>query len=148
MVGVVAVDGGDQPGPGRLDQASGAGPAAVAKAAGQPLGQAQVGQDDPLSQLGVAAGGVGLQPSLDFGRGVLVAWADVQDRMVGKLGDGGDTRHLVGFVHEGCVDGAAAKQWVVCLCRWFANLVGLSAQHPPRCNCPGKPSRQHDQQIW
>jgi hypothetical protein len=72
--GVVAVEGGDQPGPGRLDQVLGAGPAAVAKAAGQPLGQAQVGQDDPLSQLGVAAGGVGLQPSLDLGRGVLVAW--------------------------------------------------------------------------
>jgi hypothetical protein len=60
VVGVIAVDGGDQPGPGALHQVLGAGPAAVAEPPGQPVGHAQVGQDDALSQLGVAAGGVGL----------------------------------------------------------------------------------------
>jgi hypothetical protein len=60
---VVAVDGGDQPGSGGLAQVLGGGPAAVAVAAGQPVGQAQVGKDDPLAQSGIAAGGVVAQPA-------------------------------------------------------------------------------------
>src|SRR5215218_5414387 len=100
--GVVAVDGGDQPGPGALAQVLRSGPAAVAVAAGQPVGHTQVGQDDLLAQLGIAAGGVGLQPLLDLGRGSLVIGADVQDGIVGKLGRVADTGHLVGLVvHEG-----------------------------------------------
>src|SRR5215218_10218885 len=58
------------------------------------------------------------------------------------------TGHLVGLViHEGWVDGAAAKQWWSPLCRWFANLVASRPSARQDANCPGKPSRQHDQQI-
>jgi hypothetical protein len=91
VAGVIAVDGGDQPGPGGLDEILRGGPAAAAVAAGQPVGQAQVGQDDPLAQLGIAAGGVGLQPGIDLGAGSLVTGTDLNDGMVGKLGDG--SRH-------------------------------------------------------
>jgi hypothetical protein len=36
----------------------------------------------------------------------VVAWADVDARSVGKLGEGTGHRHLVGLVvHEGWVDG-------------------------------------------
>jgi hypothetical protein len=64
----------------------------VAVAAGQPIGQPQIGQDDPLSQRRVAAGGVLAQPPLNVGRGVLVAGANIQDGVVGNLGDGGGHR--------------------------------------------------------
>jgi hypothetical protein len=52
VAGVIAVDGGDRPGPIGLDQVLGAGPAAVAEPPGQPVGHAQVGQDDPLRSWG------------------------------------------------------------------------------------------------
>ena len=34
-------------------------------ALGQPVGQAEVGQDDPLAQDGIAAAGVVLEPAID-----------------------------------------------------------------------------------
>jgi hypothetical protein len=56
----------------------------------RPVGQAQVGQDDLLAQLGIAAGGVGLQPpALDGGRRGLVAWQDLRDRILARLGKPG-----------------------------------------------------------
>src|SRR5215216_5833374 len=108
---VVAVDGGDQPSPGGLDEVLGRRPTAVAVAAGQPIGQAQVGRDDPLPQHWVAAGGVLAEPCLDRGRRLLVARVDLQDGMVRKLGDGGRHRgtSLGLVVHEGWVDGAAQE---------------------------------------
>jgi hypothetical protein len=48
IAGVIAVDGGDQPGPGGLAQILRRGPAAVAIPVGEPIGQTQVGQRDPL----------------------------------------------------------------------------------------------------
>src|SRR5215216_2435819 len=58
---------------------------------------------------------------------------------MGKLGDGGGHRHLIGLViHEGWVDGAAAKQWWSALCRWFANLVISRPSARRDANCPGQ----------
>jgi len=49
------------------------------------------------------------------------------------------TGHLVGLViHEGWVDGAAAKQWWSPLCRWFANLVASRPSARQDANCPGQ----------
>src|SRR5829696_5990552 len=58
---------------------------------------------------------------------------------MGKLGDGGGHRHLVGLViHEGWVDGAAAKQRWSALCRWFANLITSRPSARRDANCPGQ----------
>ena len=89
---VVAVDGGDQPGPGGLAQILRSRPAAVAIPASEPVGQTQVSQDDLLSQHRIAAGGVLPQPPLDRGLGLLVAGADLEEGMVGKLGEGSGHR--------------------------------------------------------
>lgn len=79
-VGLVAVDGADQTDPRGLDEVLAADPAAVAKAGGQPLGKAQVGQDDPFADGGVPGGVPVLEPLLDLRDGVLVAWADVRGK--------------------------------------------------------------------
>jgi hypothetical protein len=92
VVGVVAVSGHDEPGPGGLDEILGCRPTTGAVAAGEPVSQAQVGQDDLLPQLGIAADGVLLQPAINLGSGVQVAWADVNDRMVGGRGEGSGHR--------------------------------------------------------
>jgi hypothetical protein len=56
-----------------------------------------------------------------------------------------DTRHLVGFVHEGWVDGAAAKQWVVCPVPMVRKPGRPLGPAPAKVQLPGQPSRQHDQ---
>jgi hypothetical protein len=81
----------------------------MAEPAGQPVGQAQVGQDDALAQPGVVASGVGLQPLLDFGRGLLVAGTDLDDRMVKRRCDGGGHRYLVGLVRPRGLGGQTAS---------------------------------------
>lgn len=63
-VGIVAIDGGDQPSPGGLAQVLGGGPAAVPVALGQPVSQDQIGKDDPLPKGSVSAGGVLPQPGI------------------------------------------------------------------------------------
>ena len=105
---VVAVDGGDQPGPGGLAQILRSRPAAAAIPVGEPIGQTQVSQDDLLSQHRIAADGVLPEPPLDRGLGLLVAGAISRTAWLGSWGMVADTRHLVGLVvHEGQVDAAA-----------------------------------------
>ena len=54
-----------RPARGGLAQVLRGGPAAMPVALGQPVGQAEVGQDDPLAQDGIAAAGVVLEPAID-----------------------------------------------------------------------------------
>jgi hypothetical protein len=70
---VVAVHSQDQPDAGRLAQVLQRDLLVVAVPGGQPVGQAEVGQDDPLPELGVAGLGVAAAPALDLvgGRPVL-----------------------------------------------------------------------------
>jgi hypothetical protein len=125
-VGVVAVDGGDQPGPGGLNKILGRGPAAVAKPAGQPVGQTQVCQDDALAQLEIMAGGVFLQPLLDFGRGLLDAGTDLDAGMVKRRCDGSGypgTSVDWSSTRARWTDSISSKHQRPPLRRFFANLI-------------------------
>jgi hypothetical protein len=78
-VWLVAVDGRHQADPGRLDQVLVGHPVPVPEAAGQAVGQAQVGQDDPLADGPVAGGVVVEEPRFDRVRGHRVIRADAAD---------------------------------------------------------------------
>jgi hypothetical protein len=82
VVGVVAVHGRDQADPGRLAEVLGAGPAAAPVALGQPVGQAEVGDDDLLADGGVPGGRVLPEPAFDAVDTTLVTWEDVRDGRV------------------------------------------------------------------
>ncbi len=71
------VDGQDQADPGDLAHVLEGTVRPASVALGQPVGQAEVGKDDPLAQPGVPGDGVGAQPRLDARGGGLVAGADV-----------------------------------------------------------------------
>jgi hypothetical protein len=93
---VIAVHGGDQPDPGRLDQVLAGDAAAAAEAGGQAVGQPKVGEDDPFAGRRVPRGLVVEEPLLDLRDGVLVARTDVQGVGGGRshasslaAGDGG-----------------------------------------------------------
>jgi hypothetical protein len=62
---VIAVDRGDEGGPGGLGQVLAAGAAAGAVPVGQPVGQSQVGEHDLFSQGGIARDSKHLEPLLD-----------------------------------------------------------------------------------
>jgi hypothetical protein len=86
---LVAVDRLDQPEPGHLAQVlEGHGPVAPV-AFGQPVGQAEVGQDDAFAQDRVTALGVVTEPLLDALDGVLVLGADLE-----RFGRGSGTRGI------------------------------------------------------
>jgi hypothetical protein len=85
VVGVVAVDGSDQPSSGGLAQVLRSGSAAGVVAVGQTVSQAKVGQDDPLAEDGIAAGGVVAQPAIDLASSDPVARPDSSDRTDGGL---------------------------------------------------------------
>src|SRR5215216_4937821 len=76
-------------GPGRLGEVLGGGSAAVAVAAGQPVGQAQIGQDDPLPQDRVTADRVLEQPAGPGGLGHSVTGPDVDNLVDGQGDDSG-----------------------------------------------------------
>jgi hypothetical protein len=57
----------------------------VAVAVGQPVGQAQVGKDDPLAQSGIAAGGGVLQSAIDLAGGGVVSGSHRNDLIGGSL---------------------------------------------------------------
>ena len=80
---VVAVDRGDQGGPGGLGQVLAAGAAAGAVAVGQPVSQPQVGEHDLLAQGGIAGDSERLEPLLDPLDAGIVAWQDRRDLVVG-----------------------------------------------------------------
>src|SRR5215208_287764 len=85
VAGVVAIDGGDQPGPGGLAQVLGSGPAAGAVAVSQPVSQAEIRQDDSLAQNEIAAAGVVQQPAIDLAGSGRVAGPHRHDLTDGSL---------------------------------------------------------------